>query len=147
MKGRIWLLRAAAIVAALFGALTIRSGGAVLLGDPAAVRDAGDAVPFVLWFNFLAGFAYLAAAVGLWRARLWGAWTAIAIALLTALAFALFGLHIATGGAFEMRTVWAMTLRTVVWGMLAVFCCIATGCIARPQDHVSASASGDGGRP
>jgi hypothetical protein len=36
------------------------------------------------------------------------------------LVFALFGLHVATGGAFEMRTVWAMTLRTAVWTAIAV---------------------------
>lgn len=147
MMRRTWWLRAAAMVAALFGGLTIRSGGAVLFGEPEAVRDAGNVVPFVLWFNFVAGFAYLAAAVGLWRARIWGARMAIAIAGLTALVFALLGVHIATGGAFEMRTVWAMTLRTAVWGTLAVFGCIATGCIARVRDQASAGASGDGGRP
>ena len=30
-----------------------------------------------------------------------------------------FGIHVADGGAFEMRTVWAMTLRSVVWIIIA----------------------------
>ena len=55
----------AAIVAVLFGALTIFSGGRALFGGAEARAAVGAAVPFVLWFNFLAGFAYVAAGVGL----------------------------------------------------------------------------------
>jgi hypothetical protein len=119
-KWQLGMLRAAAIVAALFGALTIRSGGAVLFGAPEAAQAAGGAVPFVVWFNFVAGFAYVAAAIGLWRARRWGTWAAIGIAGATAAVFVAFGIHAATGGAFEMRTVWAMTLRTGLWTGIAV---------------------------
>lgn len=128
MNRQIWMLRAAAIVAAVFGALTIRSGGAVLFGPSEVAQAAGDAVPFVVWFNFVAGFAYLAAAVGLWRARRWGTWSASAIAVATALVFAALGVHAAAGGAFEMRTVWAMTLRTGLWTGIAV---LAWFCIGR----------------
>lgn len=113
------MLRSAALAAAAFGFLTIRSGGAVLFGPPEATQAAGQVVPFVLWFNFLAGFAYLAAAAGLWLAARWGAWTAFAIAGATALVFAWFGAHVASGGAFEMRTVWAMVLRTLLWAAIA----------------------------
>ena len=43
--------------------------------DPGAARQAaGHYVPFVLWFNFLAGFAYIVAGVGLWMRRRWAAW-------------------------------------------------------------------------
>ena len=134
-KMKSYLLRAAAIVAALFGALTIRSGGAVLFGAPEAVQAAGNAVAFVLWFNFLAGFAYIAAAIGLWRGSRWGAWMAIAIAAATALVFAALGVHAALGGPFEMRTVWAMTLRTVVWTGIAVLACFAVGCAAPARER------------
>lgn len=114
---KLWPLRAAALVAAAFGVLTIHAGGSVLFGDGAAT--AGNYVSYVVWFNFLAGFAYVGAAFGLWRARPWGAWAAIAIAGATALMFAVFGVHVASGGPFEMRTAWAMTLRTVVWTAIA----------------------------
>ena len=110
----------AALVALAFGALTIASGGRVLFGPDAARAAAGHYVPFVLWFNFLAGFAYVAAGAGLWYWRRWAAWLALGIAAASALVFAAFGVHIALGGAFEPRTVAAMTLRTAFWVAIAV---------------------------
>jgi len=111
----------AALVALLFGVLTVVSGGRVLFGPAEARAAAGNYVPFVLWFNVLAGFAYVAAGVGLWLWRRWAAWLALGIAVATLLAFAAFGLHVAAGGAFEARTVAAMTLRSAVWVALAAF--------------------------
>jgi hypothetical protein len=110
-------MRAAAIVAAVFGAATIRAGGSVLFGDGA--QAAGNVVGFVLWFNFLAGFAYVVAGVGLWLRRRWSAQLALAIAAATVLVFGAFGIHAAAGGAFETRTAWAMTLRSAVWILIA----------------------------
>ena len=110
-------LRVAAVVAVLFGAATVASGGNVLFGSGAAA--AGSYVPFVVWFNFLAGFAYVAAGIGLWLYRRWATRLALALAVLTAAVFAAFGWHVAAGGAFEARTVAAMTLRTLVWTGIA----------------------------
>lgn len=107
--------RLLSLLAIGFGLLTLREGGAVLFIDGAARQAAGDYVPFVLWFNFLAGFAYIAAGVGLWMRRRWAAWLALAIAVATALVFLAFGVHVALGGAWEQRTVVAMALRTLVW--------------------------------
>jgi hypothetical protein len=112
-----WALRLAALLAVLFGAATVVSGGNVLFGSGAPA--AGNYVPFVVWFNFVAGFAYVAAGVGLWRSRRWAARLALALAVLTALVFGALGVHIAGGGAFEARTIAAMTLRTVIWGAIA----------------------------
>jgi hypothetical protein len=114
----IWLIRAAAIVALVFGAATIRTGGSVLFGDGA--QAAGNVVGFVLWFNFLAGFAYVVAGAGLWMRRRWSAQLALAIAAATLLVFGAFGIHVAAGGAFEARTAWAMTLRSAVWLLIAL---------------------------
>ena len=113
-----WLLRAAATIAAVFGIATIRAGGSVLFGD--GVQAAGNVVGFVLWFNFLAGFAYVVAGAGLWMRRHWSAHLALAIAAATVLVFGAFGIHVAAGGAFEARTAWAMTLRSVVWILIAL---------------------------
>jgi len=88
-------------------------------GDEDAVKAAGNYVPFVLWFNFLAGFAYIVAGLGLWLGRRWAARLAIGIAVATTITFAAFGLHVYSGGAFEMRTVVAMSLRTAVWAVIA----------------------------
>ena len=103
------------LLAAGFGMLTLKEGGTILFGDEAARTAAGNYVPFVLWFNFLAGFAYVIAGAGIWLRQRWGVWLSAAIATATALTFAAFGVHIYSGGAFELRTVIAMSLRTLVW--------------------------------
>ena len=112
----------------LFGLLTILSGGRALFGNAQAQAAVGNAVLFVLWFNFLAGFFYVLAAIGLYRWKLWAARLAIAIALITVMVFAAFGWHVASGYPFEMRTVGAMALRSSVWIMVAVASCSALGC-------------------
>ena len=114
-----WIINSLSIVAILFGLMTIKEGGAVLLGNETAVAAAGNYVPFVLWFNFLSGFAYIAAGVGLWLQKRWAVWLAVAIAAGIALTFAAFGMHINSGGAYEQRTVVAMSIRTAVWFVIA----------------------------
>ena len=110
-----WLIWAVSLVAVGFGLLTIKSGGAILFGDAAARATAGNYVPFVLWFNFVAGFAYVAAGAGLWMQQRWSAWLAVAIAVATVITFAALGAHIYAGGLYEQRTLIAMSLRTMVW--------------------------------
>lgn len=110
-----------ALVAVGFGLLTIKEGGMTLSGDKAAVAAAGNYVPFVLWFNFIAGFAYVIAGVGLWLRRRWSAWLSVGIAATTAIAFAAFGMLVAYGAAYEERTVVAMALRLLVWTAIAAF--------------------------
>jgi hypothetical protein len=114
----LWIAAGLAIV---FGALTIFSGGQALFGGPAAQAAAGNAVPFVLWFNFLSGFVYMLGGIGIALRKPWGGTLATALALAIAAVFALFGWHILRGGAYEMRTVGAMTLRAAVWIGLAVY--------------------------
>jgi hypothetical protein len=114
---RVWVI---SLVAVGFGLLTIKEGGTILFGDEAARSAAGNYVPFVLWFNFVAGFAYVIAGAGLWMQQRWGAWLALVIAATTALTFVAFGAHVASGGIYEQRTVIAMSLRTLVWVAIAV---------------------------
>ena len=114
-------VRVVAAIAVIFGAATIKAGGSVLFGSVEAAREAGNFVSFVVWFNFLAGFVYIAAGVGLWVRRRWAVVLAAALAAGTALTFVAFGTHIASGGAYEMRTVWALALRLAVWSAIALF--------------------------
>lgn len=114
-----WGLKAAGAIGLVFGLLTIFSGGMALFGGEAARAAVGDAVPFVLWFNFIAGFFYVLAGLGLLLNRSWAVSLSIAIAVATVLVLAAFGLHVAGGGLYEMRTVGAMLLRTVVWAIIA----------------------------
>lgn len=113
----IWVI---SLLAIGFGLLTIKEGGTILFGNEAARIAAGDYVPFVLWFNFLAGFAYVIAGAGVWMQQQWAARLAIAIGIATALTFIIFGVHIYAGGAYEQRTVVAMSLRTLVWTVIAL---------------------------
>ena len=115
---KIWL-RLVAVVAVAFGLLTLKEGGTILFGDEAARSAAGNYVPFVLWFNFTAGFVYITAGVGLWMQQRWGAWLAVIIVAATTLVFVAFGAHVVSGGAYEKRTVIAMSLRTLVWAAIA----------------------------
>jgi len=111
--------RIAAIAAILFGLLTIVSGGKALFGDPAAQAAVGNAVPFVLWFNFLAGFAYIAGGIMLWLRHPIARLIAWALALATLAVFGAFLITIALGTPFEMRTIGAMTLRSGFWLAIA----------------------------
>jgi hypothetical protein len=104
-----------AILAGLFGLLTLKSGGEVLFIDGAGRRAAGNYVTFVVWFNFVAGFAYIAGAVGLALWRSWVVPVSFAITALTLMVFAAFGIHILMDGAYETRTVGAMSLRSFIW--------------------------------
>ncbi len=113
------LIWAISLVAAGFGLLTIKEGGMTLIGNKAAVSAAGNYVPFVLWFNFMAGFAYVVAGIGLWLQQRWAVWLAVAIAAATALTFAAFGVHVYSGGVYEQRTGIAMSLRSLVWVTIA----------------------------
>jgi len=114
-------LRIAAGIALVFGALTIFSGGQALFGSASAQAAVGNAVPFVLWFNFLSGFIYMLAGIGMIRRKPWAGTLAVALALAIVAVFALFVWHVLRGGAYEIRTIGAMTLRAAVWIGIAVF--------------------------
>lgn len=111
--------RALSLLAMLFGALTVFSGGRALFGGPEAQAAVGQAVGFVLWFNFLAGFFYLATGLALWRGWRWGPLGALLLAAFTALIAAAFAWHVAQGGAYEPRTVGALALRLGFWLLVA----------------------------
>jgi len=112
-------LRIAAIIALGFGALTIFSGGAVLFFSSSARQAAGNYIPFVLWFNFLAGFAYIAAGTGLYFTKKWAVNLSLIIAISTLLIFAAFAITVFMGTPYEPRTIAALTLRTSLWFIIA----------------------------
>lgn len=107
-----WALGVGAIV---FGVMTLLSGGNVLFGSADARANAGEVVEFVLLFNFGAGFAYVFAGVGAIARQRWSLHLARFLAGGTLLMFAALGVHISMAGAFETRTVVAMTLRSAFW--------------------------------
>ncbi len=104
-----------AIVAIVFGGVTVLTGGRALFGGSETRAGFGNTVPFVLWFNFLAGFAYIAAGAGLLLRRRWAAYASLFVAVSTILLFLIFGVYIIGGGAFERRTIAALTIRSLFW--------------------------------
>jgi hypothetical protein len=82
-----WLAGALAIG---FGVATLIEGSHVAFGGPAARAAAEPVVPFVLYFNLVAGAAYVAAGVGAVRGRGWALTLARALAATTLLVFAAF---------------------------------------------------------
>ena len=104
----------------IFGILTVFSGGRALFGGMEARAELGNIVPFVLWFNFLAGFVYVLAGAALLLARRWAAPLAMLLAVSTVLVFLVFAAYIFTGGAFEARTVGALSLRSLFWIAVAL---------------------------
>ena len=136
-----WLIAGTAI---LFGVATVISGGRVLFGSADTRATAGAVVAFVVWFNFLSGFAYVLAGIGLALWKPWGAWLAALIAASILFASAFLAAHVMSGGAYEMRTVMAMTLRAVVWLGIALLGCRALGCIgARGGAAIENQPNGD----
>ena len=125
----------AAVVAVAFGILTVIVGGQTLFGSPVTRAAAGNIVPFVLWFNFFAGFAYIAAGFGLFLWKNWAALLSAVIAIATLGVFVAFGVHVLLGGAFETRTVGAMTMRSVTWIIIAVAACRAFGFLRGGRGH------------
>jgi hypothetical protein len=85
----------------------------------------------------------VAAALGLAAGRRWSAALAAVIAVATVLVFAAFGVHVATGGQYEPRTVAALTLRSGFWLALAA---LARRWI-RARGRSPGPPSGDTGRP
>lgn len=110
------------IIAIIFGLLTLKSGGEVLFIDGAGRQAAGNYVPYVLWFNFLMGFVYIIAGLGLWLQKTWAVRLSMFIAVATLTVFTIFGIDIFFfDRSFEQRTVGAMILRSVVWSSISLF--------------------------
>ncbi|HIP24145.1 MAG TPA: hypothetical protein EYG79_11215 [Rhodobacteraceae bacterium] len=109
-----------AIIAMAFGALTLFSGGRNLF-DAGVISEAGNTISFVLWFNFLAGFAYIAAGALLWMWKLCGVRLSAVIAGATLLVFLAMGIYVIQfDGLYNGKTVGAMVLRSSVWLLIAV---------------------------
>ncbi|MDH5638713.1 MAG: hypothetical protein OEZ04_09495 [Nitrospinota bacterium] len=129
-KAPLWV-KVVSVFAVIFGVMTLISGGSVLFIDSAR-RGAGAYVPFVTWFNFIAGLVYIIAGAGIWKLQKWSGQLSIFLAVSTLLVFIAFGIHIIYGGSYEMRTVAAMTLRFSVWAAISYFVCGLIGCGRKP---------------
>lgn len=100
--------------AVLFGVATIFSGAQNLFNEN-VIRTQGNIIPVVLWFNFIAGFVYLIIAFGtIFGKRIILRITSALSALNIVVLFYLL-IHISNNQAYEIKTLIAMSFRTVFW--------------------------------
>lgn len=108
---------ALAVVAAIFGAVTVFAAGSVLLGGGSDL--AGATVSFVLWTNLILGFAYVGAAALLIHQSVWAGRLALVIVAVTLLAALGFAAEAMRGTPVEPRTAGALALRVAFWLLVA----------------------------
>ncbi len=107
--------KALGVIAIIFGLITIKEGASVLFFNGTGRAAAGNYVPFVLVFNTIAGFIYIAAGVGVLRMKRWAGRVARVLAVATTLVIAALGIYVLQGGLYEARTVGAMVIRSGFW--------------------------------
>jgi hypothetical protein len=100
-----------ALIATVFGGMTLKSAYLVLFTTGALHQNAGNYVPLVVMFNGIAAFFYIAAGGGLFKAKQWAVKLAALIPASTLVVYGLFGLHVNNGGLYEMQTVVALAVR------------------------------------
>jgi len=130
---RVWAIF---LVAVGFGLLTIKEG-ARSCSATRGTQCSRELCTFVLWFNLWRA-CLCHRRRRLWMQQRWAAWLAIAIAAATALTFAAFGAHVYSGGAYEQRTVIAMSLRTLVWVAIAPL--PGAGCCSERCEEINGGA-------
>jgi len=118
-------IKSSGIAAILFGIATVVSGGNAIIGLHGILESSEKIVPFVLYFNFLAGFTYIIIGIGLILRTRWAPASAVSVAVATVIVFAGFGVWIFQGGAYEMRTLVAMSLRTTFWCIVSIVALVA----------------------
>ena len=117
-KKPIWV-NVISVITILFGMATIKEGGSVLFTEEGRIA-AGNFVPFVLWFNFIAGFFYIITGILFYRIESCSKQLSTIIASASILVFIMLGIHIFNGSAYEVRTIIAMTLRSTLWIIISI---------------------------
>lgn len=127
-------IKASGVAAILFGIATVVSGGNAILGLHRILESGEKIVPFVLYFNFLAGFTYIITGIGLVLRSRWAPAFAVVVAIATVIVFAGFGVWILRGGAYETRTLIAMSLRTAFWCIASIVALFARNACSTSPD-------------
>jgi hypothetical protein len=104
--------RVASILAIVLGLITIREGGAVLLG---VTTPDYPVLPWLVWYNVILGAVSVVAGAGIWTKRDWSGALALNILTFHGIVFAgLFALY-KSGQTVAMRSIFAMMFRTFTW--------------------------------
>ncbi len=109
------ILKVVSVLVIIFGLLTLKEGGSVAFNIGSARINSGNYIPFVVWFNFISGFFYITAGIGLWLKKNWALKLSNLILISILVTYFLLFIHIFMGGLYETRTVLAMAFRTAIW--------------------------------
>lgn len=113
-------IKLVSLFAIVFGVMTVFSGGQNLF-NAEVIKTQGNILPVVLWFNFLAGFLYIVIALAvLKRKRIALRLTSLLSSLNIVVLLYLLN-HIYSNGAYETKTLVAMSIRTVFWFFFFIF--------------------------
>lgn len=116
-KHSVWAL-IAAVVALIFGTITVLRGGSVLLDLGGAREAVGHIVPIVLPLVFLTGFLYIAGGIGLLQRAAWAPKAFLAALVLLVVAGIGLIMHVQQGLPYETRTTVAVPVRTLVTALV-----------------------------
>lgn len=112
------LSRVAGVIAIIFGILTIIQGGRTLF-DPAVHDVAGKVVPFVLKYNFIAGFFYIPIGILVFRMKYYAKYFAILLGAANGVVFFQLTVHVFSDLPYEPKTYFAMMFRLLLWALIA----------------------------
>lgn len=95
----------------IFAFISVFMSSSVLF-DWFGIREkAGVFIPFMVKINLTVGLLYFLIAYGFIKAQQWAPWAMLGVTLLLCYTFALFYLHVHTGGLYEQSTIVVMALR------------------------------------
>lgn len=115
-KKNVWI----GFIFLIFGLMTILSGGRSLFTTN-GIATRGNIVPFVLWFNFVAGFFYLVASISIFRMKTCVKKISLVLALANTFVLAYLLNHVFQGYLYEQKTLIAMVFRTSFWILFAIY--------------------------
>lgn len=114
---KIFFLKFIFVFVIIFGVMTLIEGSSVAFDVGKARINAGNYVPFVLWFNFLSGFVYIINGIGLLLEKKWASKSSLFLLISILIVYFLLLIHILLGGLYETKTVIAMGLRSSIWAL------------------------------
>ncbi len=106
-----YITKISAIILSGFGLLTLFLSTAIFLDLFDIRAKEGNYVLFVVWSNFFSSIIYLFAAYGFIKYKKWTAKALLLSVLILVLALIGLFIHIATGGIYETKTIYAMIFR------------------------------------
>ncbi len=104
--------RLASILAIALGLLSVREGGAVLLG--LAIPDY-HVLPWLVWYNVIMGVVSIAAGAGMWKQQDRSVALAVKILVFHGIVFVSLFIMYQLGQVVAARSIYAMLFRTFIW--------------------------------